>query len=97
MQQTTINRHPGIHDTVTGAFWLLAGVIVLIVSGDAFAVLIAAIVIVTTIWWTIREIEHRIRNRAPLATVIHLRPASTSQREPKNTPTHASRRGPSAA
>ena len=97
MQHTTANRHPGTHN-VAAVFWLLAGIIVLIATGDAFALVTAAAVIVTAVWWMIREIEHRVRNhRAELATVIHLRPASTSQRQPNNTPAHASWRGPSAA
>jgi hypothetical protein len=97
MQHTTTNRHPGTRDSVAGAFLLLAGIIVMIVSGDALALLIAAVVIVTLVWAMIREIEHRVRNRAELARVTHLRPASTGQRELKRTPAHASWHGPSAA
>jgi hypothetical protein len=97
MQHTTTNRHPGTHN-VAAAFWLLAGIIVLITSGDAIALLTAAAVIVTAVWWTVREIQHRVRNHhAVLPAVIHLRPASTSQRHPKNTSAHASWRGPNAA
>ena len=59
--------------------------------------LIAAVVIVTLVWGMIRGIQHRVRNRAELARVTHLRPASTGQRELKRTPAHASWRGPSAA
>jgi hypothetical protein len=94
MQDTTTNRH---HDTAAGAFLLLAGIIVMIASGDALALLIAAVVIVTLVWGMIRAIQHRVRNRAELARVTHLRPASTGQRELKRTPAHASWHGPSAA
>lgn len=97
MQHTTINRPPGTHHSVAAAFWLLAGIVVLIVSGDALAILIAAVVIATLIWGMIREIEHRVRNRGELALVTHLRPASTGQRDPKKTSAHASWRGPRAA
>jgi uncharacterized membrane protein YhiD involved in acid resistance len=97
MRHITINRHPGTHN-VAAIFWLLAGVIVLIASGDAFALLTAAAVIVTAVWWMVREIEHRVRNRhAEFARVIHLRRASTSQRHPKNTAAHAPWRGRGAA
>ena len=97
MHHTTTNRHPGTHN-VAAVFWLLAGIIVLIATGDAFALVTVAAVIVTAVWWMIREIEHRVRNhRAEPANVIHLRPASTSQRQPNNTSAHASWRGPSAA
>ena len=73
MQHTTTNRHPGTHNTVAAAFWLLAAIIVMIASGDALALLIAAVVIVTFVWGIIREIGHRVRNGAQLASVNHLR------------------------
>lgn len=100
MQQTTINRQPETHN-VGAAFWLLAGLIVLLASGDAFAFLTAAAVIVTAAWWMIREIEHRIRKTATrLPTVLELRPALTGQplsgqRDLEKTP--AAWRGPRAA
>lgn len=93
----TINRNSGTRDTVASAFWLLAGIIVLIVSGDAFALLIAAVVVVTLVWGLIREIERRVRHGADLAPVAYLRPASTGQLDLKRTSAHASWRGPSAA
>jgi uncharacterized membrane protein YhiD involved in acid resistance len=96
MQHTTTSRHPGTHN-VAAAFWLLAGITVLIASGDAFALLTAAAVIVTAVWLMIREIGHRVRNHAELAPVVHLRPGSTRQRNPKNTSAHAPWRGPTAA
>jgi Flp pilus assembly protein TadB len=97
MQHTATNRHHGTRDSVAAAFLLLAGIIVMIASGDALALLIAAVVIVTLVWGMIRGIQDRVRNRAELARVTHLRPASTGQRELKRTPAHASWRGPSAA
>jgi hypothetical protein len=97
MQHTTINRHSGTRETVAAAFWLLAGIIVLIAAGDAFALLVAAVVIVTLTWGMVREIERRLRNHAELASVTHLRPASTGQRDPKTTPAQQLRRDRNAA
>jgi hypothetical protein len=73
MQQTTIGGHHTSHYPFGEAVWLLAGIIVLIASGDAFALLTAAVMIVVVIWGLIRAIEHRVRNRAELASVTHLR------------------------
>jgi hypothetical protein len=97
MHQTTSNRDSGTHDTVAAAFLLLAGIIVLIASGDAFAILVATVVIVTLAWGLIREIEHRVRNGAQLAPVTHLLPASTGRLHLKKTSAHALWRGPGAA
>ncbi len=100
MQRSTTMRHPGNHDTVAAAFWLVAGIIVMIASGDALALLIAAVTIVTLVWRMIRAIEHRVRNRAELAPVTHLRPALTARParpDHKNSSAHGSWRGPRAA
>ncbi len=97
MQHTTTNRHSGTRDSVAGALLLAAGIAVLIASADALAVMIAAVVIVTLVWAAIREIEHRVRNRAELAPVTHLRPTLASHRDLKTTSSHASWRGPTAA
>jgi Flp pilus assembly protein TadB len=97
MQHSTTNRHPGARDSVAEAFLLAAGIAVLIASADALAVLIAAVAIVTVVWGMIRAIGHRVRNRAHLAPVTHLRPALASHRDLKTTSSHASWRGPSAA
>ena len=85
MQHPTIKQQHGTHN-VASAFWLVAGLIVLIVSGDAFAFLTAAAVIVTAAWWMIREIEHRVRkSAAKLPPVLDLRPALTGRRDLKET------------
>jgi hypothetical protein len=97
MQNTTTNRRPGTLETVASAFLLLAGIIVMIGSGDAFATLIAAVVILTVVWGMIREIEHHVRSRAELAPVIHLRRALTGQPDLEKTSAHASWRGTTAA
>jgi hypothetical protein len=97
MRQTTISGHPNTHHPIGEMVLLLAGIIVLIAFGDAFALVIAAAVIATLVWGMIREIEHRVRNRRELAPVTQLRPALAGQRDLKKTAAHASRRGPSAA
>lgn len=97
MQQTTISGHHNTHYPIGEAVWLLAGIIILIASGDAFALLTAAVVIVALVWGMIRAIEHRVRNGAKSAPVIHLRPASTSRRDPQNTSADASQHRRSAA
>ncbi len=97
MQSTTINRSMGTYETVASAFLLLAGIVVMIASGDAFAMLVATVVILTVGWGMIRQIEHRVRSRAALAPVIHLRPALIGQRHLEKTSAHPSWRGRSVA
>jgi hypothetical protein len=79
MRHTTTSGHHFAHQTVA-AFWIIAGIIAVIVVGDAFTLL--ALAIVTTAWWIFREAEHRLeRKHAGMAPVIHLRPALTGRRE----------------
>ena len=94
MQQPTTNRHRATHN-VAEAFWLLAGIVVLIASADAIAVLAAAALIITAVWWMVREIVHRVRNHAERAPVVQLRPALTDRRDLKTA--HAVWGGPRAA
>jgi hypothetical protein len=95
MRHTTISEHQVAHQTVA-AFWIIAGIIAVIVVADAFTLL--ALAIVTTAWWIFREAEHRLeRKHAGMAPVIHLRPALIGRRDPKKTSAHASWRGPGAA
>jgi cbb3-type cytochrome oxidase subunit 3 len=98
MQHTTISGHHGTHRTAAAAFWILAGIIVVIAFADALTLLVLTLAIVTTVWWIYREVEHRAeRNDAEMAPVTRLRPALTGQRDLKKTSAHASWRGPSAA
>jgi hypothetical protein len=68
MRHTTISRHQVAHLTVA-AFWIIAGIIAVIVVGDVFTLL--ALAIVTTAWWVLSEVEHRVerveRNDAEMA------------------------------
>jgi uncharacterized membrane protein len=98
MRHTTISGHHGSHHTVVAAFWILAGIIVVIAFGDALTLLAVALAIATTVWWIYREVEHRVeRNDAKMVPVTQLRPALTGQRDLKKTSAHASWRGRSAA
>lgn len=97
MQTATTNRRFGTYETAGSAFLLLAAIVVMIASGDAFAMLVAAVVILTVVWGMIREIEDRVRSRAGLAPVLHLRPALTGQRDLAKTSVHDAWRGPAAA
>jgi hypothetical protein len=57
MRHTTISGHQVAHQTVA-ALWIIAGIIAVIVVGDAFTLL--ALAIVTTAWWILSAVEHRV-------------------------------------
>jgi hypothetical protein len=95
MRHTTISGHHVAHQMVA-AFWVIAGIFAVIVVGDVFTLL--ALAIVTTAWWILSGVEHRVeRNRAEMVPVTHLRPALSGQLELKEAAAQASWRGPSAA
>ena len=90
-----ISGHHVAHQMVA-ALWIIAGIFAVIVVGDAFTLL--ALAIVTTAWWILSGVEHRVeRHHAEMAPVTHLRPALSGQRDLKKTSGHASWRGPNAA
>jgi hypothetical protein len=61
----TISRHEVAHQAVA-AFWIIAGIIAVVVVGDAFTLL--ALATVTTAWWVLSAVEHRVeRNDADMA------------------------------
>ena len=98
MRHITIKGHNGAHDAEAAVFWIFAGIIVVIAFGDVLTLLAVALAIVATARWVSRKLEHRVaRNDAPTASVTHLRPALTGQRDPKTSSPHASWRGPRAA
>lgn len=98
MQHTTTNRHPGTRHSVTAAFGSLAGIIVMIASrGCPRPADCRGRDRDPSLGDHPREIEHRVRNGAELASVARLRPALTDQRDLKTTSQYASWRGPSAA
>ena len=57
MRHITISGRQVAHQVVA-AFWIIAGIIAVIVVGDAFTLL--ALAIVTMAWWIFREAEHRL-------------------------------------
>lgn len=90
---TTISGHRGTHNAEAAAFWIFAGIIILIAIGDALAVLAVTIAIVTAISWIYGKVEHRSeRTGAQMAPVTRLRPELTGQHVFGNTSAHASRR-----
>ncbi len=98
MWHTTIREHHGAHDVEAALFWIFTGIIMVIAFGDVLTLLAIASGIVATAWWVSRKLEHReARNDAMTASVTHLRPALTDQRDLKRTPAHSSRRTPHAA
>ena len=94
---STISEHRGSHDLEAAAFWIFAGIIVVIAFGDALAVLGIAIAIASVIAWIYSKVEGRLeRSDEAMAPVAHLRPEMTGQRDPK-TSADASWRGPRVA
>jgi len=94
----TINGHHGNHYVEAAAFWILAGLIVLIAFGDFLTLLAGAFAIATAITWIYRAVERRLERKsdAGMASVSHLS-ASSGQRHLTETSAHASWRGPKAA
>jgi membrane protein implicated in regulation of membrane protease activity len=100
MRHTTISGQHHSHYPIGEAVWIVAGIILMLAFGDALTLLALTFAILTMIaaWWTHRKVGHRVdRNDSELASVTHLRPTLTGQRNPKKTSGHASWRGPNAA
>jgi hypothetical protein len=94
---STISGHQGGYDLEAAAFWIFAGIIVVIAFGDALAVLGVAIAIASVIAWIYSKVERRLEiSDEAMAPVARLRPELTGQRDPK-TSAHASWHGPRAA
>jgi hypothetical protein len=96
MPHRTNSGHHGAYDAEAAGFWIFAAVIVVIAFRDvlpllavALTLLALAFAIATAAWWVSRN--------ATTASVTHLRPALTGQREPKRAPARSSRRGTRAA
>ncbi len=96
MPHKTNSGHHGAYDAEAAAFWIFAGVIVVIAFRDvlpllaiALTLLALAFAIATAAWWVSRN--------ATTASVTHLRPALTGQPDPKRAPARSSRHGPRAA
>jgi hypothetical protein len=79
---TTISEHRGTGYAEVAAFWILAGVILVIAFGDFLALLGGALVVAAAISWAYRAVERRWeRHEAEMASVSHLRPALTRQQD----------------
>ncbi len=59
MRHTTISGLHVAHLTLA-ALWIIAGIIAVIIVGDAFTLLTLAIV--TTAWWILSAVEHRVES-----------------------------------
>jgi hypothetical protein len=96
MPHATKCGHHGAYDAEAFAFWIFAGVIVVIAFRDVFPLLALALIllavafaIATAAWWVSRN--------ATTTSVTHLRPASSRQHDAKSAPARSSRRGTRAA
>ena len=95
---STISGHRGTQDVEAAAFWIFAGIIVVIAFADALATLAITIAIVTAIAWIYSKVGRRLeRSDGEMAPVAHLRPELTGQRDAKRTSAHAPLGGPRAA
>jgi hypothetical protein len=57
MRHTTISGNNVAHQMVA-ALWIIAGIIAVLVVGDVFTLL--ALAIVTTAWWILSAVAHRV-------------------------------------
>ena len=98
MRHTTSSEKHGTHHTLVAEFWVVVGIMALIILGDALAVSAVAVPVVIAAWWIYREVAHRFeRQHVAMAPVTHLRPAFTGQHDPKSAAVHGSWDGPRAA
>lgn len=97
MRHITIGAHRDTHDAEAVAFWIFAGLIMVIAFGEALAVLAVVFAIVAATSWTYRKVERRfVRHDVELAPVTVLRPALTGAGDLKVTSGNPSH-GPRAA
>ncbi|HTY32854.1 hypothetical protein [Mycobacterium sp.] len=98
MRHITISGNHGTHDREGVAFWIFAGIIMVIAFGEALAVLAAVFVIVAAVSWVYREVERRFkRSDMEMAPVTHLRPALLGEGDLKMASVDPSWHGPRAA
>jgi hypothetical protein len=76
MRHTTISRlHVGLQKVggtfwIVAAFWMVAGIVAVIPLAGGLTRLAVALAIVTTEWWILSEVEHRVdRNDAKMAAM----------------------------
>ncbi|SPM28971.1 hypothetical protein [Mycobacterium terramassiliense] len=98
MRHITLGAHRDIHDAEAVAFWIFAGIIMVIAFGEALAVLAVVFAILAATSWIYHRVERRLgRHDAALAPVARLRPESIAQRDLKTTSAGPTWRGPRAA
>ena len=95
---TTINERRATSYAEVAAFWILAGVILVIAFGDFLALLGVALAVAAAVSWIYRAVERRWESKhAEMASVSHLRSALTGPRDLQATSAHVSWHGPRAA
>jgi hypothetical protein len=66
MRNITISGHYVAHHAVAlwivAAFWMVAGIVAVIALGGGLTRLAVALAIVTTEWWILSEVEHRVES-----------------------------------
>jgi hypothetical protein len=84
MRYITISGHDARHHMVPAAFWIVAafwvvaGIVAVTALGGGLTRLAVALAIVTTEWWILSGVEHRVeRNHAEMAPGSHPSPQST--------------------
>jgi predicted PurR-regulated permease PerM len=72
MGQTTITEQHGSRYPIAETLWVLAGVILMLVFGDALALLVIALAVVAmaAAWWIHRSVEHRVGSMRHALAVI---------------------------
>jgi hypothetical protein len=79
---TTISEHRRTGYAEVAAFWILAGVILVIAFGDFLALLGGALAVAAVVSWVYRAVERRWDSHdAAMASVSHLRPALAGQQD----------------
>lgn len=92
MRHIAISGNRGAHDWEAVAFWIFAGIIMVIAFGEALVVLAAVFVIVAAISWIFSKVERRFeRSDVEIARVTHLRPALLGEGGLKVTSAHPAR------
>jgi hypothetical protein len=93
-----IGGHHRTHDVEAAAFWVFGGIILLIAFGDAVAVLVVAVAVLTAVAWIYRKIERRFGGTdAHTAPVTHLRAEPGGRHDAKSAPAQALSHHPHAA
>ena len=96
MPHRTNSRHHGTYDAEAAAFWIFAGVIVVIAFRDVFPLLALALTLLV-VAFAIASAAWRVSRNATTASVTHFRPALNGRHDPNRAQARSSRRGSRAA